>query len=93
MIDLVIRICSGVACALLFCLMTVKSVGAMQQGGYKNRLFLRWFRRGDNLYFNRLCVFSLCLLLTTTVTALGFSFLNVVWARALSAVPFLALSI
>ncbi|MBQ3220647.1 MAG: UDP-N-acetylmuramoyl-tripeptide--D-alanyl-D-alanine ligase [Clostridia bacterium] len=89
MTDLVVRICAGVVCAVLFCLMTVKTVGAMQQGGYKNRLFLRWFRRGDNLYFNRLCVLSLCLALTTTVTALGFSFLGVKWARAISALPFL----
>ena len=93
MIDFIIRICAGVACAVLFCLMTAKTVGAMQQGGYKNRLFLRWFRRGDNLYFNRLCVFSLCLALTTTVTALGLSFLGVTWARALSAIPFLILSV
>ena len=91
MVDLWVKIFAGVACGILFSLMTVKTVGAMQQGGYKNRLFLRWFRRGDNMYFNRLCVLALCLALTTTVTALGFSFLGKTWARAISAIPFFGL--
>lgn len=88
MADILLRIAISAVIAALFCLMTFKAVGAMQQGGYRNRSFLRWFKRGDNLYYNRLCVFSLCLFLTTAVTALSFSFLGRIWALVISAVPF-----
>ena len=87
--EVALRIASSVVCASFFCVMTFKTVGAMQQGGYKNRGFLRWIKRGDNLFFNRLCVLSLCLLLSSALTALCFSFLGRTWALALSAVPFL----
>lgn len=86
--EILLRIAISAVCAVLFCLMTFKAVGAMQQGGYRNRSFLRWFKRGDNLYFNRLCVLSLCLFLTSALTSLCFSFLGVKWALALSALPF-----
>ena len=88
--EILLRIAISAVCAVLFCLMTFKAVGAMQQGGYRNRSFLRWFKRGDNLYFNRLCVLSLCLFLTSALTSLCFSFLGVKWALALSALPFFA---
>ena len=74
--EVALRIASSVVCATFFCVMTFKTVGAMQQGGYKNRGFLRWIKRGDNLFFNRLCVLSLCLLLSSALTALCFSFLG-----------------
>ncbi len=60
----------------------------MQQSGYKNKTFLRWLGRGDNLYFNRLCILTLCLALPTSVTALCFSFLGKIAALYISAVPF-----
>ena len=83
------RIVSCLVCATFFCFMTFKTVGAMQQSGYRNRDFLRWFTRIDNLFFNRLCVLSLCLFLSSTLTALCFSFLGLRWALCISAVPFL----
>ena len=89
--ELIPRIIASVVCAALFCCMTLKALGAMQQGGYKNRMFLRWFKRGDNMYFNRLCVLSLCLALVSAVTSLGFSMLGVKVALYISAVPFLGL--
>ena len=85
------RLWASIICATLFCCMTVKTVGAMQQGGYKNRTFYRWLRRGDNMFFNRLAVLALCLALTTSVTAVAFSFLGRTWALVLSALPFLGL--
>ncbi|MBQ8323039.1 MAG: UDP-N-acetylmuramoyl-tripeptide--D-alanyl-D-alanine ligase [Clostridia bacterium] len=84
-------IAAAIVCSGLFCCMTLKAVGAMQQGGYKNRMFLRWFKRGDNLYFNRLCVLALCLALVSAVTSLGFSMLGVKIALYVSAVPFIGL--
>ncbi len=89
MIDTLTTIGATIVCTTLFCLMTVKTVGAMQQSGYKNKTFLRWLRRDDNLFFNRLCVLALCLALTTAITSLCFSFLGKTWALAISAIPFL----
>lgn len=68
--------------------MTSKTVGAMQQSGYKNKTFLGWLSRADNLFFNRLCILTLCLGMTTSVFALCFSFLGQTAARYISAIPF-----
>ncbi len=75
------------------CLSTVKLLGVVQQGGYKNRTFFGWLRRKDNLQFNRLAVLSLCLALASTVVALCFSFLGTYWALFCSAAPYLVLLI
>ncbi len=91
--DLVIRVVASVVTACLFCFATFQSLGAMQQAGYKNGGFWRWLKRRENLYFNRLWVWALCLALTGTVTSLSFSFLDVRWALAISAVPFFAVSL
>lgn len=91
MIDVIIRIITSLIVGLLFCLMTEKSLGAMQQAGYKNGVFLRWLKRKNNLTFNRLCVFALCLVLSTAIIALCFSFLGTFGARAMSAIPFFLL--
>ena len=85
------RIAASLLCATLFCLMTVKTLGVMQQGGYKNGAFLRWLERKENMLFNRLCVLALCLALSSTITALCFSFLGVKTALLLSALPFVGL--
>lgn len=85
------RIIASVLCTALFCCMTAKTVGAMQQGGYKNRTFYRWLRRGDNMFFNRLSVLALCLALTTAVTTVAFSFLGRTWSLLISALPFFTL--
>lgn len=65
----------------------------MQQGGYKNGSFMRWLRRKDNLYFNRLAVFALALGLSSAIFALCFSFLPKGYAALCSAVPFLGLGL
>lgn len=88
MIETVTRIIASVVCAQLLCCATAKTVGAMQQSGYKNAGFLRWLKRKDNLLFNRLCVLSLCLALATAITALCFSFLGTEIALIASGVVF-----
>ena len=85
------RIAASVLCAILFCLMTVKTLGAMQQGGYKSGTFLRWLERRENMLFNRLCVLALCLALSSAITTLCFSFLSVKIALLISALPFFGL--
>lgn len=91
--ELLERIIASVVCAVVFCVMTVKLLGAMQQSGYKNGRFWRWYARKDNLACNRLSVLSLCLALATAVTSLCFSFLGVKTALIASAAPFFALLI
>ncbi len=91
MIEVAQRAVAALVVSLLLCLSTVKTVGTMQQGGYKTSAFWRWLRRKDNLQYNRLSVLALCLALSTAVVSLCFSFLGVKWALLASAAPFLIL--
>ena len=91
MIEVVEKVVAAVVVSCLLCLSTVKMLGVMQQGAYKNTAFWRWLKRKNNLLFNRLSVLALCLALASAVTSLCFSFLGVELALLCSAVPFLAL--
>ncbi len=91
MTELLLKVVASVVSACLFCVCTLKMLGAMQQAGYKNGVFWRWLKRKDNLQYNRLAVFALCLGLATAIVSLCFSFLGVAWALAVSAVPFAVL--
>ena len=91
--EVLARIAACLVCTTLFCIGTWQSLGAMQQGGYQNGKFMRWLRNKDNLLFNRLWVWALCLALSSAVTALCFSFLGTVGGLAVSAIPFLGLSL
>ncbi len=91
MIETVEKMIAALVSSLALCLCSVKLLGAMQQGGYKNGVFWRWLERKDNLFFNRLSVLSLCLALGCVITPLCFSFLGETWALICSAVPFFAL--
>ena len=93
MVEHVLRGVAAVVTACLFCASTQKAVGALQQSGYKNGAFLRWLGKKNNLYFNRLAVFALCLALTSAICSLCFSFLGERWALVCAAVPFLGLSL
>lgn len=93
MTELLLKVVASVVSACLFCTCTFKMVGAMQQAGYKNGTFWRWLRRKDNLQYNRLAVFALCLGLSTAIVSLCFSFLGVAWALAVSALPFTVLTL
>lgn len=85
------RIAASLLCTTLFCLMTIKTLGVMQQGGYKSGAFLRWLAKRENMLFNRLCVLALCLALSCAITALCFSFLGIKTALVISALPFTGL--
>ena len=93
MIESLIRMIASIAIATLFCAMTEKAVGAMQQSGYKNATFLRWLKRKDNMFYNRLSVLALCLVLSSAITALCFSFLGEKLALTLSAVIFAGITV
>ncbi len=85
------RLIASVVCATLFCVATYKTLGAMQQGGYKNRAFWRWVRKEGNMLYNRLGMLAICIALTTTVFSLCFSPFGTQVALIVSALPFLAL--
>ena len=84
----IFRIIATVFSAGLFTMCTWKLLGVMQQSGYKNSVFWRWMRKKDNLFYNRLTIYALCLLLTTAVVSLSFSFLGTRAALIMSAVAF-----
>jgi len=89
--EVLLRIVGSLMAACLLSLSTLKMLGALQQSGYKRAGFVRWLKRKDNLFFNRLAVLAWCLALTSTVTSLCFSFLGVRAALLISAVPFFGL--
>ena len=89
MSELTLQIVATVVCTTLFCIMTMKMLGAMQQSGYKNSMFFAWLRRKDNMYFNKLCVLALCLAMPVCVSALCFSFLGERGAILVSGLVFL----
>ncbi len=89
--EMTLRIIASILTACFLCLSTVKSLGVLQQSGYKNGAFYRWLKRKDNLCFNRLWVLSLCLALATTIVSLCFFFLGYRLALAVSAIPFFGL--
>ena len=86
--ETVLRIIASVVTSCLLCFAELKLLGALQQSGYQNKNFWRWFRRKDNMFFNRLAVLAFSLALTTALFTLSFSFLGVRWALCLSAIPF-----
>ena len=86
--ETVLRAVACVVTACLACFATMKGIGALQQSGYQNKSFLKWIKRKDNLFFNRLFVLSLCLALATTVVSLCFSYFGERTALSISAIPF-----
>lgn len=67
----------------------VRMLGVVQQCGYRNSRFYGWLKRRDNLWYNRLCLLFLLLLLSCALTALCFSFAGAKAARLCAIVPFL----
>ena len=63
-------------CIVTTCLLytaTFKLLGALQQSGYQNQVFWRWLKRKDNLYFNRLFIWSVMALFASTLVAVSVS--------------------
>ena len=87
--DIWLRIVACISTSVFFFVATHKCLGAMQQSGYNARRFLKWLKRKDNLYFNRLSLFSLLLFLFCAITSLSFSFLGNRYGVMISALPFL----
>ena len=87
--DVLSRIAACIAGTCFFYLGTFKLLGAYQQCGYRGGRFVRWLRRRENLYYNRLALWSGLALLSTALVSLCFSFAGTKTALLFSAVPFL----
>lgn len=70
-----------------------KMFGAIQQSGYRLRLFFKWLRKKNNLYRGRLWILSGLTVLSGAVVSLCFSFLGTTLARAVSLIPFVLFSL
>lgn len=88
MSELTLQIIAVLVCTTLLSIATRKTLGVMQQSGYKNGAFWKWLFKKGNMFFNRLCVFAYSIAMSVCVAALCFSFLGVRVARLISAVPF-----
>ena len=63
-------------CIVTACLLytaTFKSLGVLQQAGYDNKGFLGWLKRKENLYFNRLLIWSVLSLFAGALVAVSVS--------------------
>ncbi len=69
-----------VVIALFFAVLSLicakKQFGALQQSGYKAKVFLSWLNLKDNMLWQRLFLLTLCLVLSSSVIALCFAFVG-----------------
>ena len=77
MVEIGTKIAVCVALTCLFYIATFKTLGVLQQCGYHNNAFLRWLKRKDNLFYNRIGVWTLSSLLSCVFISLCFSLLGV----------------
>lgn len=76
----------SLACMFLLC--SIKGMAIFQQCGYCNKKAFRWYRRRDNLLFQRYCLLFLMLLLLSGFIGIGTSFFGANTASLLSLLPF-----
>ncbi len=77
MVEIGTKIAACIVLTCLFHIATFKTFGILQQCGYHNNAFLRWMKRKDNLFYNRLGVWTLSSLLACVFISLCFSLLGV----------------
>lgn len=88
-----LKIVAAVVFACLQFMATVKLQGVLQQGGYKNRSLFKWLTKKGNLYLERLSLWVGMTVLCAGLTLACFAFGGVIWAQALSAIPFLLFAV
>ena len=71
--EIVSKIVTSIVFSCLFFVATFKTLGIMQQCGYKNKAFVTWLKRKDNMYFNRLSIWSIFAFLFSALCALCLS--------------------
>ena len=71
--EIVSKIVTSIVFSCLFFVATFKTLGVMQQCGYKNKAFFTWLKRKDNMYFNRLSIWAIFAFLFSSLCALCLS--------------------
>ena len=89
----IFRIVAALLCACFYFAATVKMVGVAQQGGYRAKKFLGWYRQKRNTYFSRMLFWSVLSLAATAMMIFVFFFLGETLGMALGGVPFFGLAI
>lgn len=72
----------------LFVVCSLKLTAILQQCGYKNKKTLKWYRRKDNMLFQRYLLLSLMLFLTSGLIGICFAFTGEAVAHRLALAPF-----
>lgn len=82
---------AGIALVLaaLFLICSLKLTAILQQCGYKNKKVFKWYRRKDNMLFQRYLLLSLMLFLTSGLIGICFAFTGEEVSHRLTLLPFL----
>lgn len=86
--NVLLRLAAAIVCGVFFFACSGKILAVLAEGGYRNGKFIKWLKRNDNLFFNRLCLLSGLMLLSAAVCAACCSVLGVRIAKAVTALPF-----
>lgn len=89
---LILNLCAGALLSgTLLLLLSLRLAALLQQGGYSNRAFFKWYFSKGNIQRKRLSLLTLATLLLTALFCLCFSFLGARLANLISLAPFLGL--
>ncbi|MBQ8886018.1 MAG: UDP-N-acetylmuramoyl-tripeptide--D-alanyl-D-alanine ligase [Clostridia bacterium] len=91
--DLWLRIAACVACTGFFFAGSLKMFGALQQSGYRGSGFFRWLKNKENLYYNRIVLWTTMSVLLAAFFSVCFSFAGARLASGISLAPLLFISL
>lgn len=91
--DLWLRIAACVAGTGFFFAGSLKMFGALQQSNYRGKGFFRWLKRKDNLFYNRIVLWTMLSALLSALFAVCFSFAGETVAAGLSLLPLMLVSL
>jgi UDP-N-acetylmuramoyl-tripeptide--D-alanyl-D-alanine ligase len=76
--------------ASMFLICSLKGLAILQQCGYKNGKTFRWYKRKDNMLFQRYALLATMLFLLSALVGISFSLFGEEAAALLSLIPFVA---
>ena len=77
----------------VFVVCSTRLLAILQQEGYNNRAFLKWYYRGRNIERKKASLLSIAIALSTAIVGICFSFLGGVLSNLVTVVPFLAIAV
>ncbi len=79
----------SIGLTLLYWSCSIKTMGALQQGGYSNKKFMKWYKRKDNLLSQRLILTFLLMIFSSAFCGLCCIFAGAKVASLVSLLPIL----